>query len=191
MNKPNAYDEAKATGSFEPVELGGHTCEIKQVSETTSRTGAPMIVVLFDFDRDDKQPGYFYKEFAGNTKEGKKWPFDGTCWIMVNDYNDPSKTSSKFKSFCVAFEKSNGTKVKWGINDWGRQFVGGRIGTVYGNEEDEYNGEYRMRPRMKWFCEYNSAPTAKVPEAKYIKNKPQEAAQTSAPAPVDDIEIPF
>lgn len=48
MNKPNNYDNTQAAGEFTPVELGGHKLIIKQVTETTSKNGKPMIVVLFD-----------------------------------------------------------------------------------------------------------------------------------------------
>ena len=53
MKKPDSYDEAKAGGEFTPVELGGHKMIIKQVSETKSKSGKDMIVVLFDFAPDD------------------------------------------------------------------------------------------------------------------------------------------
>lgn len=63
MQKPNNYDETQAGGEFTPVELGGHKLIIKQVNETKSKTGKDMIVVLFDFAEDDKQPGYFMSSF--------------------------------------------------------------------------------------------------------------------------------
>lgn len=200
MNKPNGYDAAQASGSYTPVALGGHICTIKRVAETKSKNGADMIVVLFDFDREDAQQGYFQAEFNASTKEGKKWPFNGTNWIVVNDYQDPSKTSGKFKGFCEFVEKSNsGFKVNWGLEDWGKQFVGKRIGAVYGQEEDEYNGEYRLRPRLKWFTTTEQARKAEIPAIKYLKNKPQQAAAAAAPAPtapagfqpVADDDIPF
>lgn len=49
MQKPNNYDETPAGGEFTPVDLGGHKLIIKQVSETKSKSGKDMIVVLFDF----------------------------------------------------------------------------------------------------------------------------------------------
>ena len=72
MNKPNNYENTQAAGEFTPVELGGHKLVIKQVNETKSKTGKPMIVVLFDFARDDKQPGYFEKMFRDDIRPDKK-----------------------------------------------------------------------------------------------------------------------
>ena len=55
MQKPRNYEETQAQGEFTPVELGGHQMVIKQVTETKSKTGKDMIVVLFDFNQSDKQ----------------------------------------------------------------------------------------------------------------------------------------
>lgn len=41
MQKPNDYDNTQAQGEYIPVELGGHKLVIKQVTETTSKTGKP------------------------------------------------------------------------------------------------------------------------------------------------------
>ena len=47
MQKPSGYDEAQASGEFIPIELGGHYATIKQVTETQSKGGRDMIVVLY------------------------------------------------------------------------------------------------------------------------------------------------
>lgn len=177
MQKPKGYDEAQVTGERERIELGGHYCTIKQVSERASSTGKPMVVVLFDFCAPDKQEGFFMKAFKNDIREDKKWPFQGTKYIMVQDYNDPSKTSRAFKTFCSCVEKSNSYEVRWDIADWGKQFVGKKIGAVYGDEEQEYNGKTFMREVMKWFCNLEAVETANIPETKYL---PTETAPVSA-----------
>lgn len=195
MQKPSGYDEAKASGDFTPVELGGHYCTIKQVSERKSSTGKDMIVVLFDFCSPDKQEGYFMDSFKADVREDKKWPFAGSKYIMVNDYNDSSKTSKQFKTFCTCVEKSNNYEVKWGVNDWGKQFVGKKVGMVYGEEENEYDGRRFMRSTPKWFCSWDAVKDARIPEPKYLKT-PAKAPSVnsdgfmSIPAGADE-EIPF
>ena len=183
MQKPNGYDEAKAGGEYIPVELGGHYCTIKQVSEKQSSTGKDMVVVLFDFCQPDKQVGYFADAFANDTREEKKWPFAGSKYIMVNDYNDPKKTSKDFKSFCTCVEESNNYSIKWGIDTWAQQFKGKKIGVVYGEEEAEYEGEIRVRPAVRWFCNIKDVAKAAIPKIKKPRNRPA----TIAPAkPADD-----
>lgn len=198
MQKPAGYDDAQAQGEFTPVELGGHYAIIKQVSETKASTRKDMIVVLIDFASNDKQAGYFGKLFAGDSRDDKKWPFAGTKYVMVNDYNDTNKTSRAFKTFCTCFEKSNGCKVQWGGADWGKQFRGKKIGVVYGEEEHEWDGRTTMRHVLRWFCGTDAVEGANIPEPKYLN----KAAAATAPAAAGndgfmnipdgaDEEIPF
>lgn len=168
MLKPQGYDEVVASGEYEPIELGGHHCIIKKVEETQSKNGNDMIVVYFDFAPNDKQPNYFQNDYNNDTREDKKWPFAGRKYIMVQDYQDRNKVSRQFKTFCSCVEKSNPKFViQWG-NDWGRQFVNARIGVVYGAEQEEYDGNIRMRHLPRFFCETSKALDAKVPAAKML-----------------------
>lgn len=179
MQKPTGYEEAQTMGEYTPVELGGHYATVLQVTETQSSTGKDMIVVLFDFDKTDKQPGIFRKQFDGDDREGKKWPYAGTMYIMVQDYNDSSKTSRSFKTFCTCVEKSNNYTVTWGGTEWAKQFKGKKIGVVYGEVENEYNGEIRMRRNPRWFCAWDKVAEARIPDPKYL-NGVSPASQTQA-----------
>lgn len=188
MNKPTGYDETQAMGDYTPAEIGGHTAVIKGVKETQSKTGKPMVVVCFDFDDKDKQPGYFMQEFKDDARPDKKWPHAGTAYIMTQDYQDQSKTSRNFKTFCTCIEKSNNFSIQWGDN-WGAQFKGKKIGVVFGEVENEYNGKTTMRHEMRWFCDYGKAKDAKVPNPKYLNGS--SLARSAASASGDDfISVP-
>ena len=188
MQKPNSYDEVKAGGEFVPVELGGHYCVIKQVTETKSSNGKDMIVVLFDFCSPDSQKDYFMESFKNDIRPDKKWPFNGTKYIMVNDYQDQTKVSRNFKSFCNCVEQSNpGFTIQWG-DDWGKQFTGKQIGAVYGEVENEYNGERKMRREVRWFCSISRVSSAAVPEAKLI---PVSAPAFTPVVDAESEELPF
>lgn len=184
MQKPVGYDETRASGEFTPVNLGGHYCVIKQVTERQTSTGKDQIVVLFDFAPEDSQKNYFSTLFNNNDREEKKWPFNGSKYITVQDYNDPSKTSRAFKTFCSCVEKSNGYTIQWGGNNWGQQFKGKKIGAIYGEEEHEYNGEVSMRRIPRWFCNIDSVESARIPDAIYLDKAP---AATSS---IDMIPVP-
>jgi len=84
VNRPNNYENTP-TGEYQPPELGGHKLIIKQISEKQSSTGKPMIVVLFDFADDDKQPGYFSEQFANDIRPDKKWPNQATQYVLTED----------------------------------------------------------------------------------------------------------
>lgn len=194
MNKPSGYDDVQVGGGFTPVDLGGHYCQIKQVAERKSSTGKDMIVVVFDFVKPDAQEGYFMEQFKNDVREDKKWPFAGSKYIMVNDYQEPSKTSRQFKSFCTCVENSNNYQIQWGGNDWAAQFKGKKIGAVYGEEEHEYDGKVSKRRLVRYFCSLDAVKDAKIPEAKLLKNVSRPVANDSSfiniPEGTEE-EIPF
>lgn len=194
MQKPAGYDEVQVGGDFTPVELGGHHLIIKGVKEQMSKTNKPMIVVAFDFAQNDKQPGYFSDLFEKDVRPEKKWPNNGTMYIMAMDYEDPNKTSKQFKSFITSFEHSNNTTVEWG-EKFCDQFKGKRIGGVFGEVENEYEGKVSMRHQLRWFCDDANADKANIPNPKYLKNGAAGGSTSndgfmSIPAGTDE-EVPF
>lgn len=167
MLKPKSYDETQSSSNeFTPVALGGHYAVIKGVSERESRTGKPMCVVCIDFDQQDDQAGYFQNRFDEDDRQDKKWPNQGTQYVVTED--NEGKCSKSFKSFCTSFENSNGIKISWGTTKWADQFKGKKIGVVFGEVENEYNGEVRTRRDIRWFCDYQKALTQKVPGKKEL-----------------------
>lgn len=169
MQKPSGYDEVQIGGDFTPVELGGHHMIIKGVKEQTNKNGEPMIVVAFDFAKNDKQPEYFSEQFDKDIRPEKKWPFNGTQYINTMDYQDKSKASKSFKSFITAFERSNNTTAVWG-DKFCEQFKDKKIGGVFGVVEEEYNGEIKKRHKLRWFCEDNKADSQQIPQEKLLNS---------------------
>lgn len=163
MQKPNNYDETPASGEFTPVELGGHKLIIKQVSETKSRNGKDMIVVHFDFASDDVQPGYFEEQFRNDIRPDKKWPNQATQYILTEDGN--GNTNRSFKTFCTCVEHSNAKfSIKWGNDNWGAQFGNKKIGGVFGEQMDYYNGDEKKKRVLRWFISSDKVSDAQIPE---------------------------
>ena len=171
MLKTPGYDEAQSgIQQKEEITPGGHHLIIKQVNETQSKNGKPMVVVLVDFAQNDKQAGLFMNEFKADERQDKKWPNRGTQYIMTQDWQDPNKTSRNFKSFCTCFEKSNNCQIKW-IEDpvaWASQFKNKRIGGVFGVVHDVYNGREFTKTELRWFAEDSKVESAKVPAEKQL-----------------------
>lgn len=196
MQKPNNYENTQASGDFIPVELGGHYAVVKQVSETKSKTGKDMIVVLIDFVAPDKQAGYFMDSFKSDIRPEKKWPYQATQYILSEDKD--GNCSRNFKTFINSCEKSNnGFTVQWGDN-FAAQFKNKKIGVVFGNVEEEYNGEVKMRRRIRWFCKWEAVANASVPQDKLLpgSSAPASTGTTSTDGfvnsvPGDEEEIPF
>ena len=183
MEKPNNYDETQAGGDYTPVSLGGHKMVIKHVNEITSSTGKPMIVVLFDFDSADEQAGYFMEQFKNDIRPEKKYPNQATQYILVNDSD--GKTSKSFKTFTTCVEHSNtGFETQWGIKDWGKQFIGKKIGGVFGEQMDFYNGKVLKKRVLRWFTSYDKALDADIPAIS--ETRQYKERDTSADMPSND-----
>lgn len=192
MNKPKGYDEVQVAGDFTPVELGGHHMIIKGVREEKSKSGKDMIVVAFDFAKNDKQPGYFSDLFEKDIRPDKKWPNAGTNYILTMDASDPNKVNKSFKIFITSVERSNGFEVDWGAK-FCEQFKGKKVGGVFGLVEEEYNGEVKRRHKLRWFCEDDRAETAKIPEDRLLNRNSNNASVNdfvSIPEGSEE-EIPF
>ena len=205
MKKPDSYDETKAGGEFTPVELGGHKMIIKQVSETKSKSGKDMIVVLFDFAPDDSQPGYFTEMFKNDIRPDKKWPNQATQYILTED--SEGKCNRSFKTFTTCVEHSNkGFTTNFETDNWGAQFKGKKIGGVFGEQMDYYNGKALRKHVMRWFCSIDKVAKRGVPEPtetkayKDYKSSAQSyydhAPKTSdgfmdIPNDISDDELPF
>lgn len=184
MMKPNGYDQAQEIGEFEHPEVGGHHMIIKQVSERQSSTGKPMIVILFDFAANDRQPGFFMNQFKNDTRTDKKWPRRGTQYTVTvgNDGN----TSRSFKTFCTCFEKSNNTTINW-VEDsaaWCAQFKNKKIGGAFGivhSVMDSQNGPREIAPvELRWFVTDDKVDPNSVPKEKDLT--PEDLAKLNSAA---------
>lgn len=192
MQKPNNYDQTQAGGEFTPVELGGHYLVIKQVSETTSKQGKPMIVVLFDFAANDAQAGYFMEQFKNDIRPDKKWPNQAAQYILPNDEN--GQCSRSFKTFTTCVEHSNaGFVTQWGVENWGQQFKNKAIGGVFGEQMDFYNGKETKKRVLRWFASIDKVADASIPdvtETQAYKNRQNGYPLGSAPVGDGFMNIP-
>lgn len=194
MNKPNNYENTQVSGDYIPVELGGHYATIKNVAERETKNGDPMIVVSIDFDKKDRQPGYFTDMFKKDVRPDKKWPNQATNYITT-EYG--GACTKGFKSFIKAYADSNGLtedQIKWG-SDFAAQFKNKRIGVVFGNVEETYNGKTGLRRKIRWFCGYDNVSKQNIPADK-LENGGQKA-QSDIPVDTfvnvsdDDEDLPF
>lgn len=193
MKKPNNYESVKAQGEFTPVELGGHKLVIKQVSEKKSKNGKDMIVVLFDFAPDDVQAGYFSKQFADDIRPEKTWPNQATQYILVED--NEGNTSRSFKTFCTCVENSNANFNCWKADDTFnfQGLKGKKIGGVFGEQMDYYNGRELRKRVLRWFISMDKVPDAQIPdmtETQAYKNRVNGYPAGATPGPDGFMNIP-
>ena len=187
MQKPNNFDETKAGGEYTPIELGGHHLVIKQVEETTSKNGKSMLKIFFDFAKNDRQPGYMTEEYKNDIRADKKWPHAGTQYILTEDSD--GNCSKSFKSFMSCFERSNNCTAIWG-DKFAAQFKNKIIGGVFGQVENEYNGQRKMRNELRWFCSDDKVEGAAIPEAKYLGGSAPLGASSNKASAGPDVNVP-
>lgn len=161
MLKPNNYENTPVAGEFTPIELGGHVLVIKEVLELTSRTGKPMIKISFDTAGYDKQPHYFADLYKNDTRDEKKWPANGSLYMLTED--EDRNCSKNFKTFIASVEKSNpGFVVQWGPS-FGPCFKDKLVGGVFGIVNDYYNGKTIKKRLLRWFRSIENVNEAEIP----------------------------
>lgn len=156
ISKGSDYDNTSAFGQseFKVLPKGGYICRILQAEEMEDKNHNPMIHMAFDII-DGEFTGHFMELYKARKKANPtkdvKFPFEGQMWIGTQDYQDPKKTSRKFKGLCTALEDS-GTEV-WDAK--GNFLLGNlknaEIGIVYQNVEQEYEGKRSWRA-VPWGC---------------------------------------
>ena len=153
ITKGRDWDSVSAFGQsdFRPLPKGGYICRLMMAEEMKDKNGNPMLHVAFDIIEGEYK-NYFMDTYQARKKANAdkpdkevKWPFEGQAWIPVNDYEDRSKTSRKFKGFCTAVEDSGADiwtpKGELNLN----QLKDAEVGVVYQSVEDEYEGKTRWK----------------------------------------------
>lgn len=158
IQKPRDYDSISAFGesSFTPLPKGGYIVRITDIREETSQNGGQMIHFMFDI-ADGEFANYFSNLFESRRRKNLdpnktvKWPFEGQMWVPIQDYEDASKMSRKFKGLCTAL-KDSGTEP-WLPNDaFNMQGAkGATIGMVFQRVEREYQGK-KIWETVPWAC---------------------------------------
>ena len=124
--------EAKEFGDFETLELGGHEVVIMNAEEYTSViTGNTSLKVSVDIAGNDKQKGFFKKQYDENKDANKKWSSGATKYLSLKD-----EQIAYLKGFITALEKSN-NNFKFDTNGTWEQLKNLKVAGVFGLEEYE------------------------------------------------------
>ena len=164
--KPSNYDEIQVNQEFERLELGGHKGIIKSVEEYTSTiSGNTSLKVEVDTANDDKQPGYFQKQYDENTNADKRWSTGGTKYVSLKQDENCIKM---LKGFITSVENSNSGFTY----DWNKdvdQLKGKKVGLVFGLEEYENDkGETKTATKLTQFRSIDKVDNAKIPNVRLL-----------------------
>ena len=124
--------EAKEFGDFETLELGGHEVVIMNAEEYTSIiTGNTSLKISVDIAGNDKQKGFFKKQYDENKDANKKWSSVATKYLSLKD-----EQIAYLKGFITALEKSN-NNFKFDTNGTWEQLKNLKVAGGFGLEEYE------------------------------------------------------
>lgn len=161
--------EAREFGDFETVELGGHELIIMDAREYTSDfTGNTSLKVCVDIAGNDKQAGFFkkqYEEAVKNKKDGEeiKWPTGATRYLSLKD-----DQLAYLKGFITAVENSN-NGFKFDPNGTWEQLKSKKIAGQFGLEEYQDNdGNKKTATKLVNFRSLDKLSEIKIPKVKLL-----------------------
>lgn len=187
MRKPKNFENTR--GNFSRVELGGHHAIVRKAKEAVSKYGQPMVVVALDFADGDRQAGYFANEFRYDLREDRKWPNQGTKYITSEDAE--GNCTRWFKAFVTAVEKSNdGLQLPFD-ETFCDVLKGKKVGVVFGESENEYEGRVTMRREIRYFCDDAKVDEQPVPKPKMLKKSSGGDSEFHVRFEEIDADVPF
>lgn len=176
--------EAKEFGEVERLELGGHELVIRDAREYTSETsGNTSLRICVDIGGNDKQKGFFQRQFDDNPNSTKKWSNGATKYVSLKD-----EQIAYLKGTITALEKSN-PGFKFNKKGTWEQLKGLKLAGVFGLEEyQKEDGTIGTATKLVQFRSLDKLNEIKIPKVKLLngefmdyeeyKNKPQSNTAT-------------
>ena len=169
LKKPNNYENVEVMEfDFEKLELGGHKGVIIKAEEYTSEvSGKTSLKVYVDTASDDKQPGYFKKQYENDTRIDRKYPNGAIKYVPLGEEENQIKM---LKSFLTCVENSN-TNYTYDWNKEVDQLKGKKIGIVFGQEEYiSQDGTTKLATKLNQFRSIDKVDNVKIPKVKKLDN---------------------
>ena len=156
--------EAKEFGEFEALELGGHEIVIMDAREYKSEfSGNTSLKVSVDIAGNDKQKGYFQKQYDENTKSDKKWGSGAVKYLSLKN-----EQLAYLKGFITALEKSN-SNFKFNTKGTWEQLKGLKLAGQFGLEEYTDNeGNTKTATKLVQFRSLDKLNEIKIPKVKLL-----------------------
>lgn len=165
LKKPNIWDTTEGIeyGDYEQLELGGHEIVIKAAYEYTGQTGNTSLRIEVDIAGNDKQAGFYQKQYDNNMTVDRKWP-NGACKYI--SLKEDENCVALFKGFTTAVEKSN-LGYKWNFDE--TTLVGKKICGVFGLEEfEKQDGTIGTAVKLTQFRSLDKLKDVQVPKVKLL-----------------------
>lgn len=165
IKRPTDWDKIDGVefGDYETLELGGHEVVIKNAYEYTGQTGNTSLKIEVDIAGNDKQAGFFQKQYDNNNNADKKWPNGAVKYVSLKE---EKICLEMFKGFTTAVENSN-PGYTW---DWNEEsLIGKKICGVFGLEQyQKQDGTTGMATKLDHFRSLDKLAEVKVPQVKFL-----------------------
>ena len=162
--------EAKEFGDFETLELGGHEIVILDAREYTSdisgNTSLRISIDISNKKTQEKQAGYFRKQYDSNNDPEKKWPNGAVKYLSLKD-----EQIAYLKGFITACEKSN-SGFKFNMNGNWDQLKGLILAGQFGLEEfKDSEGKIKTVTKLTQFRSIEKLKDIQIPKVKLLDGK--------------------
>lgn len=195
MNKPNNWDNVKASVERVPLPVGAYVCKVigaKVVDYADKDSGKLLfqrLEMAFDISEGEFK-GYYQDDFNAQQGEDKKWKGVLRQYLPKEDGNDKDEwTKSSLKAMTDAFEESNaGFHFDWDET----KFKGKVIGVLFRNEQWVWDGKdgWKAQPFKALSVKDVLEGKFKIPKDKPHKDAVSGGAFTDISGISDD-DIPF
>ena len=156
--------EAKEFGEYENLELGGHEIVILDAREHKSEfSGNISLKISVDISGNDKQKGFFKKQYDENTSTDKKWPTGAVKYLSLKD-----EQLGFLKGFITALEKSN-PNFKFNKKGTWEQLKNLKLAGQFGLEEyKKQDGTIGTATKLVQFRSLDKLKDIKIPKVKKL-----------------------
>lgn len=193
----NDWNEAEAIemGEFETLELGGHEIIIKKAYLYTGQSGNTSLKLEVDIAGNDKQAGFFQKQYDNNPLAERKWPSGAVRYLSLK-----KESLGYTKGTITALEKSN-NGFKFDTSKGWEQLEGLKCAGVFGLEQYENSeGKLKMATKLIQIRSLEKINEIKIPNVKllngssipyeeYLKNSSSYNTQTIENTYGEDVQI--
>lgn len=156
--------EAKEFGEYENLELGGHEIVILDAREHKSEfSGNISLKISVDISGNDKQKGFFKKQYDENTSADKKWSTGAVKYLSLKD-----EQLGYLKGFTTALEKSN-PNFKFNKKGTWEQLKNLKLAGQFGLEEyKKQDGTIGTATKLVQFRSLDKLKDIKIPKVKKL-----------------------
>lgn len=165
LKRPENWDKIEGIefGDYESLELGGHEVVIKNAYEYTGRTGNTSLKIEVDIAGDDKQAGFFQKQYDNNNNADKTWPAGACKYISLREEENCLKM---FKGFTTSVEKSNPGYI-WNFDE--KTLINKKLCGVFGLEQyEKQDGTTGFATRLTQFRSLEKLSEVKIPKVRFL-----------------------